>query len=186
MTVFIQAKGRFVMAENQPKLTGKVPRQKVHHLLDAQEKMLVQLKILATKPKYNLKLGVHLLGKQDLVKEGKADSPINDLQTETQMQLDNITYLKKIINGTVSASYHGANAANVISANHSKVLNQFHRIRDTESSSPTAQQLELINPRTTTQFFFHAAELKQAPDKYKVYRTLLEGIQSGKYYSVPY
>ena len=189
VTVFVQARGNFVEDTSLPKVTGKVPRQKVHHLLNTQEEMLTRLKTLAANPKYKLKFGVHLLGVNDLMwKKPPVNKPvkINDLKTEVQMQLDNITYLKSILNEPRIASYHGANAASVRSANHSLVQKQFDRIRDTKSASPELGRLKLINPGTTTQFFFHAAELKRDPDKYKLYRILLEGIQSGKYNAVAY
>lgn len=67
------------------------------------------------------------------------------------------------------------------SANHPFVKTQFDRIRDTKNASPKIDRLGHINTQKTTQFFFHAAELKRDPDKYKVYRILLEGILSGKY-----
>jgi len=183
VTVFIQARGTFTMDKGKAKRTGNIPRQKVHHLLDAQMAMFNRLKKYKHK---GVKFGVHLLGTQDLIINGDPKNKINDLKTEVQMQLDNITYLKSILDNTRLASYHGANAASVKSANDPLVTRQFDRIRDTQSASPTIVQLKKVNQQTTTQFFFHAVELKQDRDKYKVYRILLEGLQSGKYTALPY
>ena len=181
VTVFIQAVGGTVLDKGTPKLKGKVPRQKVHHLSIDQKKMLLKLKSYT-----GVKLGVHLLGSQDLVINGNRSNLINDPNTEAQMQLDNITYLKSILKDNRIASYHGANAASVKSANHALVQKQFNQIRDTESASPTEKRLDLINNQTTSAFFFHAAELSHNSKKHTIYRTLLEGIQSGKYRAVPY
>jgi len=127
-----------------------------------------------------------VLGTQDLIINGDPKNKINDLKTEVQMQLDNITYLKSILDNTRLASYHGANAASVKSANDPLVTRQFDRIRDTQSASPTIGQLRKVNQQTTTQFFFHAVELTKRPKLHKIYRILLEGIQSGKYTASTY
>ena len=168
----------------------KLSRQKIATFTQQQIKMIKDMKALGAK------IGIHLLGKLDVI-------GLNE-ETATQKQIDNIKYMKsvkdekgKVVIGDVKvASYHGNEIEKVAGLQNSYVQDAFRCIRGTSSTKPSKLTKYTTvfyslgdikkNKNKVTHFFFHSHQtIGGGPDSVR-YKELLKGVKSDKYKAVAY